>query len=252
MLKTKDTTKTRLDKALVQRGLAPTRSRAKAMLSRGIVCVNHQPTSKANQPITPHDTITLLQQDHPWVSRAGLKLAHALDIFGVCVSDKICLDVGASTGGFTHVLWHHNAHHVYAVDVGTDQLHPTLNNHPRISNIQQTDARHLTRDLIPHAPDIVVCDVSFISLQKVLPPALSLACGGATLIALIKPQFQLTPQAVGRGGIVKDPTLHQQACDEVTEFLTQQNWTVKTIIPSPITGGNGNKEFLCHGVKNIA
>ena len=243
-------TKTRLDKALVQQGFAPTRSRAQAMIGDGIVRVNNQTTVKANQSITPCDTITLSQDDHPWVSRAGLKLAHALDGFGVSIDGTICLDVGASTGGFTQVLLHHNARHIYAVDVGTNQLHPTLTNHPRITNLQRTDARHLTRDLIPNPPDRVVCDASFISLQNVLPPALSLARDGAILVALIKPQFQLTKQSVGRGGIVKDTTLHQQACDHVKIFLKQQNWTVNTIIPSPITGSDGNREFLCYSVKN--
>ena len=241
--------KTRLDKALVEQKFAPTRSRAVAMIGDAIVCVNGITAEKPNQSITPDDIITLSQNDHPWVSRAGLKLAHAITVFKIHVHDKICLDVGASTGGFTHVLTHHGANHVYAVDVGTDQLHPTLHNHNRISNIQQTDARILTTHIIPHAPDIIVCDASFISLQKVLPKALGLAKQGADLIALIKPQFQLDKQSVGRGGIVKDPTLHQQACDDVIHFLNTQDWHVKTITPSPITGGDGNTEFLCHAIK---
>ena len=241
--------KQRLDMALVDRGFAPSRSRAQAMIGDGIVCINGTPAQKPNQSVTDGDSITLSQNDHPWVSRAGLKLAHAVECFHLDIAGKICLDIGASTGGFTHVLHHHGARCIYAVDVGTDQLHPSLQNHPHIHNIQQTDARHLTANHIPDPVDIIVCDASFISLQKILPTPLSFAKTGTVLIALIKPQFQLDKQSIGRGGIVKDTALHQKACDEFANFLTAQNWHSKSITQSPITGSDGNMEFLCYALK---
>ena len=242
-------TKKRLDIALVDGGFAPSRSRAQAMIRDGIVCINGAPAEKPNQSVTTGDTITLSEPDHPWVSRAGLKLAHAIASFDIPITGKICLDIGASTGGFTHVLHTHGASQIYAVDVGTEQLHPSLQNHPNIHNLQQTDARHLTADHIPTPVDMIVCDASFISLQKILPTPLTLAKPNAILIALIKPQFQLDKPSIGRGGIVKDPILHQKACDDVARFLTTQNWQVKSITQSPITGGDGNREFLCYGIK---
>ena len=242
--------KKRLDMALVEQGFAPSRSRAQAMIGDGIVCINGTTAIKANQSVQGDDTITLSENDHPWVSRAGLKLAHAIDCFDIQIQDKICLDIGASTGGFTHVLHHHGARCIYAVDVGTDQLHLSLKNHPHIHNIQQTDARYLTANHIPDPVDIIVCDASFISLQKILPIPLTFAKTGTVLIALIKPQFQLDKQSIGRGGIVKDTTLHQKACHEFTDFLTDQNWQIKSITNSPITGSDGNREFLCYAIKN--
>ena len=241
--------KQRLDMAMVSNGIAPSRSRAQSMIRDGIVCINGATATKPNQSVQTADTITLSQNDHPWVSRAGLKLAHAIDMFDLDIHGKTCLDVGASTGGFTHVLISNGATHVYAVDVGTDQLHPTLRDHNQVTDLQQTDARILTEIHIPNPVDIIVCDASFIALQKVLETPLTFAKSGATLIALIKPQFQLDKKSVGRGGIVKDPELHQKSCDDVVAFLTQNNWSINNIIDSPITGGDGNKEFLCHATK---
>lgn len=241
--------KERLDKALVQQGFAPTRSRASQMIADGIVCVGGVPAVKPNQSITAHHTITLSQPDHPWVSRAGLKLAHAIGEFGITVADKMCLDIGASTGGFTQVLAHHNARHVVAVDVGCDQLHATIKSNPNVTDLSPLDARDLTPEHLPEPPQIIVCDASFIGLEKILPPALSMAPVGAELVALIKPQFQLSQSMVGKGGIVKNPAHHQQACNDVQNMLTTQNWQTKKIVPSPITGGDGNVEFLCYGVK---
>ena len=243
-------TKQRLDMALVNGGFAPSRSRAQSMIKDGIVCIDGITATKANQSVLNDSKITLSQSDHPWVSRAGLKLAHAIDIFNLNTTGKTCLDVGASTGGFTHVLHSGGASHIYAVDVGTSQLHPSLCKHLNIDNIQQTDARDLTLDHIPNPVDMIVCDASFIALEKVLKTPLTFATSGAELVALIKPQFQLDKKSVGRGGIVKCPELHQKSCDDVTTFLKQNGWTINAIIDSPITGSDGNKEFLCYATKS--
>jgi 23S rRNA (cytidine1920-2'-O)/16S rRNA (cytidine1409-2'-O)-methyltransferase len=183
-------------------------------------------------------------RDHPWVSRGGIKLDHALTHFGLDVAGAVALDVGSSTGGFTDVLLNKGAAKVYAVDVGTNQLAWKLRNDPRVLVHEQTNARNLDRSIISEAVDIVVCDASFIGLAKVLNAPLRLAKRGAKLVALIKPQFEARREEVGKGGVVRDPAVHQRVCAEAKTFVESQGWTVTGIAPSPITGPEGNIEFL--------
>jgi 23S rRNA (cytidine1920-2'-O)/16S rRNA (cytidine1409-2'-O)-methyltransferase len=181
---------------------------------------------------------------HPWVGRGALKLVHALDLWSVPVAGKIVLDVGASTGGFAEVCLDRGAGRVYAVDVGRGQLHPKVAADPRVVSLEATDARALTADLIPQAPDLIVADVSFISLSKALPAALALAAPGARLVALVKPQFEVGPERVGKGGIVTDPQAQDGALAGVMGFLEGAGWSVEGHAESPVTGGDGNREFL--------
>lgn len=181
---------------------------------------------------------------HPWVGRGALKLAHALDLWAVPVADRVVLDVGASTGGFTEVCLVHGAALVYAVDVGRGQLHPTLAADPRVVNMEATDARGLSPAEIPRAPGLIVADVSFISLEKVLPDALALAGQGADLLALVKPQFEVGRDNVGKGGIVRDIAAQDAALQSVKAFIVASGWTVQASADSPIEGGDGNREFL--------
>jgi 23S rRNA (cytidine1920-2'-O)/16S rRNA (cytidine1409-2'-O)-methyltransferase len=183
-------------------------------------------------------------RDHPWVSRGGIKLDHALTHFGLDVAGAVALDVGSSTGGFTDVLLNKGAAKVYAVDVGTNQLAWKLRNDPRVLVHEQTNARNLDRSIISEAVDIVVCDASFIGLAKVLNAPLRLAKRGAKLVALIKPQFEARREEVGKGGVVRDPAVHERVCAEAKTFVESQGWTVTGIAPSPITGPEGNIEFL--------
>ncbi len=182
---------------------------------------------------------------HPWVGRGALKLAHALDLWPVAIEGRVVLDVGASTGGFTEVCLDRGAAQVFAVDVGTGQLHPSVAADPRVVNLEKTDARHLTTALITDTPSLIVCDASFISLSKVLPAALDLAEPEADLITLVKPQFEADgPKAVGKKGVVKDPVVHAAAVAGVREWVEESGWTVREVAHSPITGGDGNVEFL--------
>jgi 23S rRNA (cytidine1920-2'-O)/16S rRNA (cytidine1409-2'-O)-methyltransferase len=181
---------------------------------------------------------------HPWVGRGALKLVHALDAWDIAVADKVVLDVGASTGGFTEVCLDRGAARVYAVDVGRGQLHPKVAADPRVVSLEATDARDLTSDLIPQAPDLIVTDVSFISLAKALPAALALAARGANLVALVKPQFEVGPERVGKGGVVTDPAAQAAAVEGVAGFLKASGWTVLATVESPIEGGDGNREYL--------
>jgi 23S rRNA (cytidine1920-2'-O)/16S rRNA (cytidine1409-2'-O)-methyltransferase len=182
---------------------------------------------------------------HPWVGRGALKLAHALDLWPVAIEGRVVLDVGASTGGFTEVCLDRGAARVFAVDVGTGQLHPSVAADPRVVNLEKTDARHLTTALITETPSLIVCDASFISLSKVLPAALDLAEPEADLITLVKPQFEADgPKAVGKKGVVKDPVAHAAALAGVRDWLEENGWTVREVADSPITGGDGNVEFL--------
>ena len=199
----------------------------------------------------PADTaITLKGRDHPWVSRGGIKLAHALDQWGWDVADAVAIDVGASTGGFTDVLLSKGAARIYAVDSGTNQLAWKLRQDSRVIVLEQTNARYLTSEQIPEPVDLVVCDASFIGLSKVLAAPLALAKDDARLVALIKPQFEAGPQEVGKGGVVRDPLVHQRVCQEVRDWVESIGWNVVDLIESPITGPEGNIEFLIGADRN--
>lgn len=225
---------------MVDEGMAPSRARAQAMIAGGIVEVAGRPAAKASERSA--GAITLKAAPDAWVSRAAQKLLGALDGFGLAPSG-IAVDIGASTGGFTEVLLSRGAAEVHAVDVGHGQLHPRLVADPRVIGHEGVNARALPLGLLP-PPDWITADVSFISLVKVLPGVLALARDGAWLVALIKPQFEVGRAGVAKGGIVRDPALHAQACETVEAFLTASGWHVLGVRPSPITGADGNREFL--------
>jgi 23S rRNA (cytidine1920-2'-O)/16S rRNA (cytidine1409-2'-O)-methyltransferase len=206
------------------------------------VRANGAPVRKASDEIAV-DAVVEAGREHPWVSRGGVKLAAALDHFGFDPRGRVCLDVGASTGGFTHVLVARGARRVYAVDVGRGQLHASLRGRPEVVSLEATDIRTLAPSLLAEPPDLVVADASFISLKLVLPAALALARPPAQLVALVKPQFEAGPAHVKKG-LVRDPQLHKAACDAISEHVTRLGWRVLGVIPSPIAGGAGNREFL--------
>ncbi|BAK65410.1 putative hemolysin A [Sphingobium sp. SYK-6] len=237
--------KKRLDQLLVDRGLAESRTRAQALIMAGNVLVGDKPVDKAGQAVAEDAAITLRGRDHPWVSRGGLKLAHALAHFALDVTGRVAMDVGSSTGGFTDVLLANGAARVYAIDSGTNQLAWKLRQDPRVIVHEQTSARILTEAHVPEPIDIIVCDASFISLAKVLERPLGFAAPGALLVALIKPQFEAGRADVGKGGVVRDPAIHARVCEDVRGWLAAQpGWQVIGITPSPITGPEGNVEFL--------
>ncbi len=241
--------KTRLDVALVERGLAETRAAAQRLVMAGLVFSGERRLEKSGLGIGADTTLEVRGQPHPYVSRGGLKLARALDHFAIPVVDRIGLDVGASTGGFTDCLLQRGAASVYAVDVGTNQLAWKLRSDPRVVSMEKTNIRAITRAQIPEPIDIVVCDASFIGLRTALPAALALVGEGAHLAALIKPQFEVGKGRVGKGGIVRDPELHREVCDTIQAWLAEQpGWRVLGVTESPITGAEGNKEFLIGGV----
>ncbi len=229
---------------LVDRGLAESRARAQAMILAGLVYSGDRKVEKAGQQLPSDAPLVLKGRDHPWVSRGGIKLAHAIDHFGWDVSGAIAMDVGSSTGGFTDVLLTTGAARVYAIDSGTNQLAWKLRQDPRVIVHEQTSARILTPDHIPEPIGLFVCDASFISLAKVLERPLSFAAPGARLIALIKPQFEAGRAEVGKGGVVRDPAVHVRVCDEVRNWLANSGWNVVDIVESPIKGPEGNVEFL--------
>ncbi len=236
--------KGRLDQLLVARGLAESRAKAKAAIEAGNVTVDGAPARAASQPVAD-DAVLTFAEAHRFVGRAALKLDHALTLWPVAVEGRTVLDIGASTGGFTEVCLERGASRVHAVDVGSGQLHPRIAADPRVTNLEHTDARHLTPDLIPDAPGLIVCDASFIGLAKVLPAALALAESGADLVTLVKPQFEMDSRAdIGRGGVVKDVEARQAALDRVASWLEGQGWAIQATTESPITGGDGNVEFL--------
>ncbi len=242
--------KIRLDQLLVDRGLADSRTKAQALVMAGLVYGTDRRFDKPGAQIAADTEISVKGKDHPWVSRGGQKLAKGIDHFHIDPTGLICLDLGASTGGFTDVLLTNGAIKVYAIDVGQGQLDWKLRTDDRVVVLEKTNARHLTADQVPDPIDLIVCDVSFIGLEKVLPPAMALAKPGARLVALIKPQFQAGPGLVGKGGVVRDPAVHQAVCDEVEAFVTGDcGWTVLGITPSPIKGPEGNIEFLIGAVK---
>ncbi len=255
--------KMRLDLLLVERGLAESRTRAQALIMAGLVYAGEKKLDKAGAEISEDVEITVRGKEHPWVSRGGMKLAHALEYFSIRVKDLVAIDVGASTGGFTDVLLTNGAAKVYAVDVGHGQLDVKLRNDSRVVVMENTNARHLTMEMFLEYPlptplpqagegicDLIVCDASFISLKKVLPAALALAKPKATLIALIKPQFEVGKVEASKGeGVIRDPALHKTVCDDITAWIESEGWQVKGLTESPITGPAGNKEFLLYAVR---
>ena len=235
----------RLDAALVERGLVESRTRAQALIIAGRVFSGERRLDKPGQLVVADQPLELRGQDHPWVSRGGLKLVHALDHFALDPAGRVALDVGASTGGFTDVLLARGAARVYAVDVGHGQLAWRLRQDPRVVVLERTNARHLTKAQVPEPIAALVCDASFIGLETVLPAPLALAAPGAWLVALIKPQFEVGPGRVGKGGVVRDPALHDEVCARIAAWLArQEGWSVLGIVESPITGPEGNREFL--------
>ncbi len=237
--------KIRIDQLLVDRGLAESRTRAQALIMAGLVFSDTRRIDKPGTAVAVDIPIELKGQDHPWVSRGGLKLAHGLEHFAIDPTGWVCIDVGASTGGFTDVLLHHGAARVYAVDVGQGQLAWKLRQDARVVVLEKTNARHLTGEQVPEPVDMVVCDASFIGLETVLPAAMALAKPGACLIALIKPQFEVGKGRVGKGGVVRDPDLHTEVCERISAWLGgMPGWRVLGLTESPITGPEGNKEFL--------
>lgn len=233
----------------MERGLAESRSRAQALILAGLVFSGEQRVNKAGDTIAADAPLELRGQDHPWVSRGGLKLDHALDELAIDVTGAVGIDVGASTGGFTDVLLARGAKRVYAVDVGHGQFAWKLRNDDRVVVLEKTNARHLTAEHIPEPVDVIVCDASFIGLEVVLPAAMGFAAPGARLIALIKPQFEVGREQVGKKGVVRDPALHEAVCNRIRDWLDGlPGWQVTGLAESPITGPEGNKEFLIAGV----
>jgi 23S rRNA (cytidine1920-2'-O)/16S rRNA (cytidine1409-2'-O)-methyltransferase len=244
------TKKIRLDQLIVDRNLADSKTRAQALVMAGHVFVGDAKALKPGQQVAEDADVQVKGSDHPWVSRGGIKLAHALDAFAIDVTDAVAMDVGSSTGGFTDVLLTNGAARVYAVDSGTNQLAWKLRQDERVIVHEQTSARILTESHIPEAIDIIVCDASFISLAKVLETPLTFAKTGAQIIALIKPQFEAGRGEVGKGGVVRDEAIHARVCAEVQMWLVEKNWTVRGLTTSPITGPQGNIEFLIWAQNN--
>lgn len=238
-----DSEQVRLDVELVKRGLMASRAQARAAIEAGKVVVGSSVATKPGMLVTAGTGITA-EPAHPWVSRGGMKLDHALHTFGVDPVGCFCLDIGASTGGFTDVLLTRGARQIVAVDAGKDQLHPKLRGDPRVISLESTDARSLTADMLGEAPSLIVVDASFIGLAKLLGPALQLAAKQAQLVGLFKPQFEVGPDHVGRGGIVSDPAAVQRSAAEFEAWLKARGWPVEKWTDSPITGGDGNRERL--------
>jgi len=238
----------RADLYLVQNGYYDSRARAQAAIKAGFVKVDGKRLKKASEKLSDLNEISA-KAEHPWVSRGGLKLAYALKEFDISVEGKFCLDVGASTGGFSDVLAQKGATKIYAVDVGHGQLHASLHDVPEIISMEGQDARELTATDFTTAPQLIVCDASFISCMKVLERPLSLAASSAELVILVKPQFEVGKAGVGRGGLVKSESLSLQALSDVSAWVTAQGWHVVATCKSPIKGGSGNTEYLLHARK---
>lgn len=237
-------TSQRLDEALVARGLVQSRSRARDAILRGTILVNGVPARKPSQGVFKNDQLRVEDAAKHYVSRAAVKLLHALRHFQISVAGRHALDIGASTGGFTQVLLEENAAHVTAIDVGHGQMVEEIAAHRRVTSIEGLNARDLSREQVADNINLIVTDVSFISLKLALPAALDLMPIEAELIALVKPQFEVGKEFVGRGGMVTDEAQHERICDEISAFLEAQGWSVQGIIPSPVDGGDGNKEYL--------
>ncbi len=243
--------KARADLLLVERGLAESRARAQALILAGLVYCGERRVEKPGQTLASGATISVRGRDHPWVSRGGVKLAHAISHFGLSPAGRICLDIGASTGGFVDVLLAHGAARVHAVDVGHGQLAWKLRNDPRVVLHERINARYLSKGEIPESVGAVTCDTSFIGLMSLLPAPLALAAEDAWAIALIKPQFEVGPRAVGRGGVVRDPTEHERVCERIAEWWAAlPGWRVLGMTESPITGPAGNREFLIAALRS--
>ena len=233
----------RADVLLVRLGLFESRAKAQAAIAAGGVFANGAAVARASQMLD-EDAAIEAAPAHPWVGRGALKLDHALTIWPIAVKGRVVLDVGASTGGFTEVCLARGAARVYAVDVGHDQLHPSLAADPRVTDLSGTDARALTADQIPDPPSLIVCDVSFIGLAKALPAPLALAAPGADLVCLVKPQFEVGPEGLGKGGVVRDHAARQAAVEAVSAWLEGEGWTVQATAESPVRGGEGAIEHL--------
>ena len=243
--------KVRVDQLLVARGLAESRAKAQALVMAGQVYSETKRLDKPGKQVDPEIPLEVRGRDHPWASRGGVKLAHGLKHFAIRAKDRVCLDIGASTGGFTDVLLSEGAAKVYAVDVGRGQLAWKLQKDPRVVVLDETNARHLTRDQVPAGIDLITCDASFIGLATVLPAALALVASGAELVALIKPQFEVGKGRVGKGGIVRDPALHREVCERIQSWLeADMGWSVLGVTESPLAGADGNKEFLIAARRN--
>ena len=237
---------------LVARELAESRARAQALILAGLVYSGERKLEKPGQALAPEAPLEVRRRDHPWVSRGGLKLAHALDHFGWDVTGAVALDVGASTGGFTDVLLSRGAARVFAVDSGTNQLAWKLRQDPRVVVHERTNARYLTAEIVTEPIDLIVCDASFIGLAKVLDRALDFARPGGRLVALVKPQFEAERHEIGKGGVVRDPEVHGRVCASAADWLRSRGWQVEGVTPSPITGPEGNVEFLIAATKGAA
>ncbi|MBZ9647776.1 MULTISPECIES: TlyA family RNA methyltransferase [Sphingomonadaceae] len=238
--------KVRADQLLVDSGLAESRARAQALILAGLVFLGDRKVDKAGQQVPEGTELDVRGRDHPWVSRGGIKLAHALEEFAIDVTGFVAIDVGSSTGGFTDVLLTKGAAKVYAVDSGTNQLAWKIRADDRVVVHEQTSARILTDAHIPEPVDIIVCDASFISLAKVLEKPIGFAKPGAQMVALIKPQFEARREEVGKNGVIRDPAVHDRVCAEVQDWAVSQGWTVAGLTQSPITGPQGNVEFLLY------
>ena len=236
------TLRERADRLLVARGLFESRAKAQAAIAAGLVTADDRPVRKASDEL-PLDARIEAAAAFPWVSRGGVKLAHALDALAIDPSGRTCLDVGASTGGFTEVLLARGARQVIAVDVGRDQLHPRLRERPEVISLEETDIRMLDPARLVAAPDLVVVDVSFISLKLVLPAATALAAPRAELVALVKPQFE-APRRHRKRGVVREPAVHAAVCADLEACVAARGWTGVATVPSPIEGGDGNREFF--------
>jgi 23S rRNA (cytidine1920-2'-O)/16S rRNA (cytidine1409-2'-O)-methyltransferase len=237
--------KTRADVALVERGLVESRAKAQALIMAGKVFAGERKLAKPGESIAEDQGLEVRGQDHPWVSRGGLKLAHALEAFALDPAGLVCLDLGASTGGFTDVLLQSGAAKVYAVDVGHGQLAWKLRSDPRVVVLERTNARTLSVEQVPESCDLLVCDASFIGLEVLLPAPLTLMKEQAMMAVLIKPQFEVGKERVGKGGVVRDPALHEEVCRRIESWVNAQpGWSVAGLVESPITGPEGNKEFL--------
>ena len=234
----------RADAALVARGLVPSRARAQALIGKGLATLNGAPIDKPARKVAESDVLAVIGDAHPYVSRGGLKLEKALQVFDVDVNGLVCLDVGASTGGFTDVLLRGGARHVYAVDVGVGQLHESLRSDPRVTGMERVNARGLTRSMFPELPALAVMDVSFISIRLILPALFELLGAGGRVVSLVKPQFEAGRQRIGRRGIVSKAETHRQVLREIVDFMPSLGWRVTGLDFSPIAGGDGNLEFL--------
>ena len=236
--------KTRLDLIIVKKGLVPSRQRGRALIMSGKVLVNNRPVDKPGAIVSQDDEISIKGEDIPYVSRGGLKLEEALHVFKIDVENLVCLDVGASTGGFTDCLLQHGAACVYAVDVGYGQLAWKLRQDPRVVVIERTNIRHMPAEIIPRPVDLITIDVSFISLKIVVPAVIKFIKKGGLILALIKPQFEVGKGKVGKGGVVRNKKLHDEVIKDLSDFFIKTGFSCESVIPSPILGPKGNREFM--------